>query len=224
MTDPKKPLIGLIHSTRMVIEPVHSVIASQCPDADLFHIMDEGLLRTLIQLGEITERITSGLTRLVSSAESTGADLAIVSCSSWSPAVNAVRRNVGISVLKIDEPMVEYAVQHADRIGLMMTLPTTETPSKMLVNEVSEKFGKKIAVKSRIESKAFFMQNRGEIENHDNIVMEGIENLLKDVDLVLLAQISIARILKKLNPDIRKKVFSSLDFIGPKLKDTLSKK
>ena len=47
----KKPLIGLIHSTRLVVEPVHAVVASQCPDAEIFHIVDEGILRALFQLG-----------------------------------------------------------------------------------------------------------------------------------------------------------------------------
>ncbi len=87
MDDTQKPLIGLIHSTRLVVDPVHQVVASQCPDAEIINIVDEGILKVLFELGEINARITGWLGRLVDSAVGTGADMAVLSCSSLSPAV-----------------------------------------------------------------------------------------------------------------------------------------
>lgn len=55
-------VLGLIHSTRLVIESTHHVIASQCPDIDYYHVMDEGILRKLTASGQNTPEIVQWLT------------------------------------------------------------------------------------------------------------------------------------------------------------------
>ena len=139
-------LVGAIHTTRLVIDPVHQSIAASSQDLQVNHVLDEGILRRLATLGRITPEITDWLTQMVSTTQDIGAELAVVSCSSLSPCVNEVRGRLDIPVLKVDEPMVEYAVQHADRIGLVMTNPTTETPSQMLFTEVTRKLGSTAAL------------------------------------------------------------------------------
>ena len=224
MNDTKKPLIGLIHSTRLVVDPVHQVVASQCPDAEIINIVDEGILKVLFGLGEINERITDWLGRLVDSAVGTGADMAVLSCSSLSPAVNDVREKVSIPFLKIDEPMAEQAVRTSDRIGLVATNHTTPKPSTMLIEEVAQRFGKKVTVVPRVQADAFLKLNDGDIDGHDNVVVQAVEELLQETDVVLLAQISIARVKDKLDEKTKARVYSSLDFIGPKINEILSEK
>jgi len=224
MNDTKKPLIGLIHSTRLVVDPVHRVVASQCPDAEIFHIVDEGILKVLFGLGEINERITGWLGRLVDSAVETGADMAVLSCSSLSPAVNDVREKVSIPFLKIDEPMAEQAVRTSDRIGLVATNHTTPKPSTMLIEEVAQRFGKKVTVVPRVQADAFLKLNSGDIDGHDNVVVQAVEELLQETDVVILAQISIARVKDKLDEKTKARVYSSLDFIGPKINEVLGEK
>ena len=224
MNDTKKPLIGLIHSTRLVVDPVHQVVASQCPDAEIIHIVDEGILRVLFELGEINARITDWLGRLVDSAVGTGADMAVLSCSSLSPAVNDVREKVSIPFLKIDEPMAEQAVRTTDRIGLVATNHTTPKPSTMLIEEVAQRLGKKVTVVPRVQADAFLKLNDGDIEGHDNVVVQAVKELLQETDVVLLAQISIARVKDKLDEKTKARVYSSLDFIGPKINEILSEK
>ena len=224
MDDTQKPLIGLIHSTRLVVDPVHQVVASQCPDAEIIHIVDEGILKVLFGLGEINERITGWLGRLVDSAVGTGADMAVLSCSSLSPAVNDVREKVSIPFLKIDEPMAEQAVRTSDRIGLVATNHTTPKPSTMLIEEVAQRFGKKVTVVPRVQADAFLKLSNGDMDGHDNVVVQAVEELLQETDVVLLAQISIARVKDKLDEKTKARVYSSLDFIGPKINEILSRK
>ena len=57
MNETRKPLIGLIHSTRLVVDPVHQVVASQCPDAEIIHIVDD--LQMELFLGILNRRIPS---------------------------------------------------------------------------------------------------------------------------------------------------------------------
>ncbi len=215
-------LIGTIHSTRLVIEPVHNAVTSACPDIDILHVMDEGLLRALKHDGGITPEITEWMTGMVQSVEKQGAELAVVSCSSLSPCVNAIRQSVNIPVIKIDEPMVEWAVNNASTIGLVMTNPTTEAPSRSLLAEVSARAGKDVKIVSRLCSEAFWKLNAGDMAGHDDDVIATIYDLLKEVEVVILAQISIARVIEKLDDGLKSKVLSSLNFIGPKIRETVA--
>jgi len=158
---------------------------------------------------------------MVNSAETGGADLAVVSCSSLSPCVNEVRNRVGIPVLKVDEPMMEFAIKNGDRIGLIMTNPTTQEPSQILFREVSERLGKEVVLVPKLCPEAFAKLNSGDAAGHDLDVVRGIEELLQETDLVMLAQISIARVKSSLDDDVRNRVLSSLDFIGAKTTEVL---
>lgn len=215
-------LVGMIHSTRLVIESVQKAIALQCPEIDFFHVMDEGILRKLSAAGKITPEIIQWLAGMVLSAERSGADMAVVSCSSLSPCVNAVQEQVEIPVIKIDAPMMEHAVTHAERIGLLMTNPTTEAPSKILFQEVSERLGRSVALIPRLCPQAFARLNQGDVHGHDLEVIKTLEELLKEVDVVMLAQISIARVKDGLDDSLKRRVFSSLDFIAPEIRRVLA--
>lgn len=216
------PLVGLVHSTRLVIDAVHQVVSSKCPDATFIHVMDEGILRKLASEGQITPVVVQWLGDMVESAAKAGAELVVVSCSSLSPGVNRVRERVSIPVLKIDEPMVEHAVSEANRIGLVMTNPTTEAPSKLLCEEVCGRFGRTVELVPRLCPDAFAKLNRGDIQGHDDEVVRTVEDLLAETDVVMLAQISIARVKSQIDEAKRTRVYSSLDFIAPKVNAILA--
>ncbi len=217
-------LVGLVHTTRLVVDPVHQAVTGGCPGLGVNHVLDEGILRRLMSSGAISGEITRWLTDMVLSTEAVGADLTVVSCSSVSPCVNEVRKRVKIPVLKIDEPMMEHAIAMADRIGLVMTNPTTEKPSTLLFHEVAGRLGRKVTLVPRLCPNAFVRLNGGDRAGHDAEVRETVEGLLGEVDVVMLAQISIARVREQLAPDVSKRVFSSLDFISGKIEQLLAER
>lgn len=213
------PMVGLVHSTRLVIDAVQTVVAAQCPDTEFVHVLDEGILRELTAAGKLTPEILDWLTAMVRSTEKAGAALAVVSCSSLSPGVNDVRQRVDIPVLKIDEPMMAYAVKNFRRIGLLMTNPTTEKPSRLLFEEVSQKLGRNVTLVPRLCPDAFKKLDRGDIQGHDTEVVDTVKKLLTETDAVLLAQISILRVRERMEKSVKNRVFSSLDFIPAKINE-----
>jgi len=214
-------VVGLVHTTRLVINPIHEAIAESAQGVTLTHVLDEGILRRLSKQGRITPEIVDWLTRMVASAEHAGAELAVVSCSSLSPCVSDVRTRVGIPVVKVDEPMMEYAVKNGSRIGLLMTNPTTEKPSRLLFEEVSTRLGKSPLLIPKLCPGAFDKLNNGDDAGHDADVARAVSELLQETDLVMLAQISIGRVKKCLDEQITGRVLSSLDFIGDKTIEVL---
>ena len=127
-----------------------------------------------------------------------------------------------IPFLKIDEPMAEKAVETAERIGLVATNHTTPKPSTQLIEEVAKRLGKSPKIVPCVKDDAFMKLSQGDVEGHDAVVVQAVNELLEEVDVVLLAQISIARVKEKLDEETKKRVYSSLDFIGAKINDMLS--
>ncbi|MEE4166603.1 MAG: aspartate/glutamate racemase family protein [Desulfocapsaceae bacterium] len=213
--------VGLVHTTRLVIDPVHDAVTGSTRGVNVHHVLDEGILKRLAVQGNITPEIIDWLTRMVASAENGGAELAVVSCSSLSPCVNEVRTRVGIPVIKVDEPMMQQAILNGYRIGLVMTNPTTEKPSRILFEEVSKRLDKKPLLVPKLCPEAFAKLNSGDSAGHDEEVVQAIDELLQETDLVMLAQISIARVKNRLADDVSGRVLSSLDFIGAEITEML---
>ena len=204
--------VGLIHSTRLVIQAVHDVVAKANPELEIINVLDEGLLKLLRE--KAFDRIGPRMTALAEGLEEDGAELIIVTCSSLSPYVDGVRENINTPIIKIDEPMIQWAAKNHASIGVVMTNPTTQSPTASLIEDVSRRLNKDVKVEYRLLSEAFERLNRGDVEGHDAAVVEAVEALMEEVEVVLLAQISIARVATQIDPKIRKRVFSSLDFIG----------
>ncbi len=214
-------LVGAVHTTRLVIDSVHQSLLESGTNLQISHVLDEGILRKLAALGQITPEIVAWLTDMVASTQAIGADLAVVSCSSLSPCVDQVSQQVGIPVLKIDQPMMEYAVQNGNRIGLVMTNPTTEKPSQLLFSATAERLNSKATLLPKLCPDAFAKLTGGDIAGHDRQVVTVIREMLTEVDLVMLAQISIAHVRNHLSDAESSRVLSSLDFIGDKVNELL---
>jgi Asp/Glu/hydantoin racemase len=190
--------IGFVH-TVLSLPPTFADLAEELvPDADVFHIVDETLLgvtRTVGSLPPVTRRRVLGY---VESAADAGADLVVVTCSSIGPAVDASRSFVDVPVLRIDEPMADASVRLGERIGVVATLATTLEPTAALVARRADAAAKSVEVVARVCEGAFDALMAGDRDRHDELVRYGLRRLIADVDVVVLAQASMARVVETL--------------------------
>ena len=84
--------------------------------------------------------------------------------------------------------------------------------------------GRAATLVPRLCPHAFAKLNQGDIQGHDLEVIKTVEDLLAEVDVVMLAQISIARVKESLPAAIQSRVFSSLDFIAPEINKWLARR
>ena len=174
------------------------------PGIDLFHIVDESLLQNTIRANQLTPQTMRRLLRLVISAEEAGADVVMVTCSSVGPAVEASRPFVSIPVLRVDEPMAELAVESGTTIGVAATLPTTLKPTADLISNVAARRGKSIQLVSKLCEGAFQAVVSGDTARHDQLVSAGLQELAPQVDVIVLAQASMARVVETLPAETRR--------------------
>jgi Asp/Glu/hydantoin racemase len=189
--------VGFVH-TVLTLAPTFNALADELvPDAERFHIADESLLGVTRRTGSLTPATRRRVLGYVESAAEAGADLVVVTCSSIGPAVEASREFVPVPVLRIDEPMADEAARIGSRVGVLATLSTTLEPTAELV----ARRGNGVEVVSHLCDGAFDALQAGDVERHDELIREGLRETARDVDVIVLAQASMARVVDALPED-----------------------
>jgi Asp/Glu/hydantoin racemase len=128
----------------------------------------------------------------------------MVTCSSIGVAVETSAELTEVPVLRVDQPMADLAVQTGKKIGVVATLPTTLAPTSDLVKRRAVAVGKEIELTSRLCEGAFEALMGGNADKHDEMVAKALIELSQQVDVIVLAQASMARVVDTLSEDDRK--------------------
>lgn len=135
------------------------------------------------------------------SAELAGADYIMVTCSSIGSAVEAGAKLIGVPVLRVDQPMADKAVATGKKIGVIATLSTTLEPTADLIQRRAAIAKKKIQLTSKLVEGAFEALLAGDGATHDVKVAASLKNLSRQVDVIVLAHASMARVVESLKPE-----------------------
>jgi len=101
--------------------------------------------------------------------------------------------------------MADKAVQAGKKIGVVATLSTTLEPTADLVRRRAALANKNIELVSRLCEGAFDALMSGDAAKHDKLVADALIDLSSKVDVIVLAQASMARVVNTL-PEANKKV------------------
>ena len=202
--------LAYIHTVAGLPQVFKDLSNELLPGIDVFHIVDESLLQNTIRLNQLSKSTIRRLIGYLASAEEAGADLIMVTCSSVGPAVDLGRSMVNIPVFRVDEPMADLAVQTGRKIGVAATLETTLNPTAALIKSKAARAGKDVEVISKLCVGAFEAVISGDTAGHDSIVSAGLRELMPQVDVIVLAQASMARVVQGIpEKDRRVPVLSS---------------
>jgi Asp/Glu/hydantoin racemase len=106
--------------------------------------------------------------------------------------------------------MAQAAVRGYERIGVLATLPTTLDPTVRLLEEQARAAGKQIAVVRGLAEGAYHALVGGEPERHDALILEAAQDVASQVEAIVLAQGSMARMESRLAAATGLPVLSSL--------------
>ncbi len=187
--------LAFIHTVPSLVSLFTDLSKELLPnEVEIFHVADEILLTMVLAQGGLSPFIYRRVAENVVAAEQAGAHLVQLTCSSISPCADAAQRMVSIPVLKIDEPMVDRAINAGNRIGVAATAPTTLKPTTDLVYDRARHLGKQVAVESVLCEGAYSALFSGDTQTHDRIVRQYLMELMSHNDVVILAQASMARV------------------------------
>jgi Asp/Glu/hydantoin racemase len=193
--------LALIHTSPVLVPSFTALAQKHLDGAKLFHMVDESLIQQTIRAGQLEKATVRRLVHHVESAAGAGADVVLVTCSSIGPAVAVARGLFDLPVLRIDERMAEQAVTAGRRIGAIATLSTTLKPTVELLRETALRLGRDVTIESCLCEGAFEAVVRGDTTTHDQSVTTNLLQLARNVDVIVLAQASMARVAQSLPPD-----------------------
>lgn len=190
--------LGLIHTSATLVPVFAELCAKYIPHVKTFNIVDDSLIKNTIACGELTADTSRRVVNYAGSAQDAGADYILFTCSSIGPAVEAAAGLSHVPVLRVDQPMADKAVQSGKKIGVVATLSTTLNPTSDLVRRRALAAGKEIELVPVLCEGAFEALMSGDAATHDQKVGDALKKLSNEVDVILLAQASMARVVDTL--------------------------
>lgn len=193
--------ICLIHTAPLMVQLFTPLCRDRLPDVKVTQIINESMIKDTIEAGKVRQPTIDALVTFAEACFHMGTELVMVTCSSIGPAVDLIQGRFQKPVLRIDEPMAEAAVAKGQRIGVAATLRATLEPTSELLRRKAQEAGKQVELVECLCEGAFEAVMEGYTEMHDALVSKAMINKLGDVDVIVLAQASMARVADQLPPE-----------------------
>jgi aspartate/glutamate racemase len=186
--------LGVIHAALISSKSVQPFIDEILPEVTVVHHVDDTIQNTnfACEPGTIPKQNYFKFAAYAHYLEEAGVNLILLACSTFNRAVELARPMINTPMLQIDRPMMDLAVQHGSRVGLLATVPTTVPASERLLKLAASDAGKSVDVKTVLCSQAFEEIKKGNTDKHNAMLLEEIDRLSRNVDAIALAQVSMS--------------------------------
>lgn len=197
--------VGMVHSVAGLAPMFNDLARELMPGVEVVHLADEGLLKEILATETHTPKMARRFAAHANFAADSGAEIVMLTCSSLGPLIEMSQNLVDVPMLKVDEAMADEAARLGKRIGIIATAHSTLKPTSDLIKQRAALAGKKVEIETAYCEGAFPALQRGDAATHDKMVKEKLADLQKRVDVIILAQASVARVVAQI-PDSEKKV------------------
>src|SRR5215211_7564190 len=201
--------LAIIHTTPATVDTMKALAAEMLPGSELVNFVDDSILPQLGQNGGNLAEVEERLIHYARFAEQVGANVILEACSSVGEVVAKMQSAVSIPIVRIDEGMAEQAVQRGEHLGVAATLPTTLEPTTRLLRAKADRAGRQVEITPLLIEGAYQKLIAGDRQGHDNLLVEKLQELARTVDVVVLAQASMARVLPRLSVANQDKILVS---------------
>jgi Asp/Glu/hydantoin racemase len=196
--------LGFVHTSATLVPLFQDLTKQHLTGVETFNIVDDSLIKDVIKKGKLEPNTAARVVNHIKTAEEAGADVILVTCSSIGRAIETAATLCSVPVIRVDQAMADEAVQIGENIGVIATLPTTLEPTSDLVKRRAEKAGKAINITSKLCDGAFEALMSGDAAKHDEMVAKALKELMQTVDIIVLAQASMARVVDSLSAEDKK--------------------
>ncbi|MGG3562690.1 aspartate/glutamate racemase family protein [Neobacillus rhizosphaerae] len=201
--------LAIIHTTPVTIEPLKKLAEKYLANYEIINFLDDSILPSLLSTGGNIEKIEHKLIQYSIFAKEAEADIILFACSSVGEVAVKAEQKVSIPVERIDEAMAEQAIHQGDKIAVIATLSTTLNPTVALLKQKADIYNMSPQIITLLANEAYTALTNGDKEMHDTILANEIDRLAAEVDIVVLAQASMARVLVQLPEKVKDKCLTS---------------
>lgn len=206
--------IAIIHTVKPVLNTFDMRIREAMPDKELvIHNLFDDFLATDPSpdgVGYFTIDNKKRLLNDIFSAELTGADLIVTTCSTLTPVVAEIRPFVKVPIVAIDDAMSEAAVEKGSKIMVLATAKSTIPTTIARLRQAARAIKKEIVLDSTFNETAYHAMKRLDLKTHDDLVLEQARSI-RDYDVIVLAQASMAHLEQEIEKITKTPTFSTPD-------------
>jgi thiamine pyrophosphate-dependent acetolactate synthase large subunit-like protein len=216
-----KKKLAIIHTTPVTIEPLKDLANKMIGECEIINLVDDSILPQLGKNGGNVQEIADRWEGYAKVAEQLGADCILNACSSIGELVAFTQPKIATPIIRIDDAMAEFAINSAEKIGVAATLETTLKPTLELLKQKAAQKQKKVEFEPILVSSAYQKLIANDKEGHDLDLSVALRKLAKKVDIVVLAQASMARVVSSFPPDEQRHFVTSPELGMEAVKRTL---
>lgn len=201
--------VAAVHTGVFMVDLIKGLFAEILPGTKLINIVDDSIVAEAVKAGRVTPAIARRLISYYQAGVDAGADLIFNTCSSVGEVSELGAQQLQVPMFRIDVPMAIRAVESANSIGVLATLPTTLGPTVRLVKAQSTRLEKPVKILEGLAEGAFDKFMAGDSAGHDQMILNTVLRIADHVDIFILAQASMSRMESTLSEKTGKPVLSS---------------
>lgn len=199
--------VAIIHTTPATIGSLKLLVSENIDGVEIINFVDDSILPELSKNDGNVKDVEERVVKYGEFAERAGADIILSACSSIGELASSIQAHVSIPVVRIDEPMAEKAITHGQKIGVAATISTTLNPTINLLKSKAKSINKEVDFITLLAEEAYRELQEGNAKEHDRLLAEELLELEKEVDVVVLAQASMSRVIDSLPNSVDKDKF-----------------
>ncbi len=208
------PRIALIHATVLAVDPIQAAFARHWAGARRMNLLDDSLSVDLAEAGSLTPSMVQRFVDLAHYAHRTGCTGILFTCSAFGPAIEAAAAATGLPTLKPNEAMFEEALARSPRagpkLGLIATFEASIPSMSAELLQMAKEAGRDIELHTQFVPEAMQDLAQGRADEHHRKIAEAARSL-RDCDVVMLAQFSMAAAQPRVQAELPCPVLSSPD-------------
>ena len=206
-----------------LVKTMKGLMKEYFPGWGIVGIAEDSLMSDIIEKGQLTEDIKERLMLYFQAAANLKPEFIVCACSSIGEVAEYADSVLDTKVYRIDRFMIEKAVENYKRIGVLASINSTMTPTCDSVKRISEKLGKEVCVVGLVAEGAYQANMAGDSETHDKLILEAAQKIKDDVDVIILAQGSMAKLEKTIAEQTGLQVISSPELCAKSLAEIYAK-
>ncbi len=186
--------IALVSVTLNAVKPMMDCLQKTNPAVQVVNYLDSYLLKKVEKdQGVITDQSMGRMFDMLVKACADGAECIIMTCTIFSPYAEYFAKLLSVPIICPDGAMLDTVAKAGGKTAIICTFSGTVETTKSVFFDYQRKNGKAETVDMHLASEAFQAAQAGEMERHDRIIREKINELDAHYDHIVLAQITMAK-------------------------------
>lgn len=190
--------LAMLSTGHRVIARLGQIVRELDPEVKVANFLcDDVVDQIAANGGQIPASVMEELLLTALAAQRAQADAVLVTCSSISEFVDMARPFLSVPIYKIDQPMLEAALDRGRTIGVLATAETSLRPTLHQLEQLAQAKGVQYEARAKLCSDAFQAFLSGNTDLHDVIVSHELAEMYDHCDVMVLAQVSMSSALER---------------------------